>query len=238
MSEETKREKFKIDIDHEAFKPIGAFKLTTSSELGSLANEIFKTVFADYEGIIFEGANGGEPTYSLIFNHGKYDENERVGVMSAINDNSNVDNNAVNRVRRMDNIYRNGAKYLATEDLKDVVEKLLVSPLYNKGNPKWGQIVVDYSERAAYNIYNPNQMNQYTKINGISASRLASLIFGYKDDDDDTFDYDVKVLGGANAGFGGKPTNWILQISRASLQEVEELYRSFGYNTTTSQIIR
>lgn len=237
MSEE-KREKFKIELDNEVFKPIGAFKLTTSAELGSLANEVFKAVFADYEGIIFEGANGGEPTYSLIFNHGKYDEDERVGVESAITDKTEAGSDAISRVRRMDNIYRNGARYLATDDLKDVVEKLLISPLYNKGNPKWGQIVVEYSERAAYNIYNPNQMNQYTKINGISASRLASLIFGYKDDDGDIYDYDVKVLGGANAGFGGKPTNWILQISRASLQEVEELYKSFGYNTTTSQIIR
>ena len=237
MSEENKREKFKIDIEAEEFKPIGAFKLTTSAELGSLANQIFKEVFADYEGIIFDG-NPGEPTYSLIFNHGKYEDDERVGVESAVTDKSTAGNDAIGRIRRMDNIYRNGAKYIATEDLKDVVEKLLVAPLYNKGNPKWGQIVVDYSERAAYNIYNPNQMNQYIKINGISANRLASLIFGYKDDSDDTFDYEVRVIGGANAGFGGKPTNWILQISRASFNEVNELYKSFGYNTTTSQIIR
>ena len=46
MSEEKKREKFKIDPEAEDFKPIGAFKLTTSAELGSLANEIFRNVFA------------------------------------------------------------------------------------------------------------------------------------------------------------------------------------------------
>ncbi len=236
MSEE-KREKFKIELEPEEFKAIGAFKIATSAELGSLANEIFKTVFADYEGIIFDG-NAGEPTYSLIFNHGKYEDDERVGVKSALEISRKDTNDAIARVRTMDNIYRNAAKYIATDDLKDVVEKLLVAPLYNKGNPKWGQIVTDYAERAPYNIYNPNQMNTYTKINGISANRLASLIFGYKDNEGDTFDYEVRVIGGANAGFGGKPTNWILQISRASYNEVNELYKSFGYNTTTSNIIR
>ena len=236
MSEE-KREKFKIEIEAEDFNPIGAFKIITSSELGSKANEIFREVFADYEGIIFDG-NPGEPTFSLIFNHGKYDDDEMVGVVPAISDKANASGDPLGRVRRVDNMIVNAGKYLATEDLKDVVEKLLVSPLYNKGNPKWGQIVVDYSERAAYNIYNPNQMNQYTKINGISASRLASLIFGYKDDNDDTFDYEVRVIGAANSGLGGRPSNWVLQISRASYNEVNELYKSFGYNTVNSPIIR
>ena len=236
MSEE-KREKFKIDIEGEEFKPIGEFKIITSSELGSKANEIFKSTFADYEGIIFDG-NQGEPTFSLIFNHGKYDSDEIVGVVSAINDKINAGDDPLRRVRRMDNLLANAGKYFATDDLKDVVEKLLISPLYNKGNPKWGQIVVDYSERAAYNIYNPNQMNQYTKINGISASRLASLIFGYKDDAGDTFDYEVRVIGATNSGFGGRPSNWVLQISRASYNEVNELYKSFGYNTMNSPIIR
>jgi hypothetical protein len=242
MSKENvqKRDKFVIDIEPQEFSPIGAFKLTTSSDLGKLAYQVFSGAFEDFEGLIFEpGVNGGEPTYSLIFNHGKYDEDAVVGVVSAINqDKGEGSANPLDRIRRMDNVYANGAKYLATEDLKDVVEKLLVPGLYNNGKPKWGAIVVDYAERSQYNLYAPNAVTQYTKINGISAKRLASFIYGYEVDGD-KFDYEVRVVGPANTQMmGGKTINWVLQISRASLSEVTELYKAYGYNPTASNIIK
>ena len=239
-SKETKdREKFVIDIEPQDFSPIGAFKLTTSSDLGKLAYEIFSAAFEDFEGLIFEpGVNGGEPTYSLIFNHGKYDEDATVGVVSAIQQKEGSSANPLDRIRRMDNVYANGAKYLATDDLKDVVEKLLVPGLYNNGRPKWGAIVVDYAERSQYNLYSPNAVTQYTKINGISATRLASFIYGYKVDGDE-FDYEVRVVAPAsNQMMGGKTINWILQVSRASLAEVTELYKAYGYNPSSSNIIK
>jgi hypothetical protein len=240
MSKETEsREKFAIDIEPQDFSPIGAFKLTTSSDLGKLANEVFGAAFEDFEGVIFEpGVNGGEPTYSLIFNHGKYGEDAMVGVKSAIQDKGGDSANPLERIRRMDNVYANGAKYLATDDLKDVVESLLVPGLYNNGKPKWNAIVVDYAERSPYNLYSPNTVTQYTKVNGISAKRLASLIFGYEVNGD-KFDYEVRVVGPASAQMmSGKATNWVLQISRASLAEVTELYKAYGYNPSASNIIK
>ena len=241
MSKENEqtREKFAIDLEPQEFNPIGAFKLTTSSDLGKLAYEVFSAVFEDFEGLIFEpGVNGGEPTYSLIFNHGKYDDDATVGVKSAIQQKATDSANPLDRIRRMDNVYANGAKYLATEDLKDVVEKLLVPGLYNNGKPKWNAVVVDYAERSQYNLYNPNAVTQYTKINGISAKRLAGLIFGYEVEGD-KFDYEVRVVGPASTQMmGGKTTNWVLQISKASLAEVTELYKAYGYNPSASNIIK
>lgn len=237
MSENTeKQEKFEINIKPEEFKPIGEFKLTTSSDLGKAAYTIFKSAFADFEGVIFEPGNGSEPTFSLIFNHGSYGEDETVGVKSAMAvkaDSSSV----VDRIRTLDSLYKNGAKYVETQELKDVVEKLLVPNLYNGGKPKWGQIVVDFSERS-YSIYN-NQVVQYTKINGISAKRLVSWIFGSKVDGE-TFDYEVRVVGPATpaAPMGNRPNNWMLQISRASYEEVNALYQSYGIATSNSNIIR
>jgi hypothetical protein len=233
----SEREKFKINVEPEEFNPIGAFKLTTSSDLGKLAYQIFSTVFEDFEGLIFEPGNGGEPTYSLIFNHGTYDKDATVGVEPAIKQDSDNSNNPLDRVRRMDNAIRLGSKYLATEDLKDVVEKLLVPQLYNNGKIKWNQVVVEYAERSQMNLYNPNTVTQYTKINGISAKRLAGLIYGYKTDEDQ-FDYEVRVVGPATAQFNGRTNNWLLQISRASLAEVTDLYKSYGYNPSASNIIK
>jgi len=236
---ETNREPYALDFEPVDFNPIGAFKLTTSSDLGKLANEVFSAGFEDYEGIIFEpGVNGSEPTFELIFNHGKYADDAVVGVKSAIAADNSGSNNPLDRIRRMDNIYANGAKYIATEDLKDIVTKLLVPSLYKGGNIKWGQIVVEYAERSQYQMYNPNASTQYTKIRGISAKRLAAYLFGSKTEND-TYDYEVRVIGQSTAGLmGGKSSNWVLQISRASLAEVTELYKAYGFNPSASNIIR
>ena len=248
MSKENKtdRKPYELKFEPVEFSPIGAFKITTSSDLGKLANEVFKQSFVDYEGIIFDpGANGAEPTFELIFNHGKYEETDDTvfGVKSAIDADVAVGTNPLDKLRRIDNICANGAKYYATEDLKDVVTKLLVPSLYKGGNIKWNQIVVEYAERSPYQMYNNRADAQYTKIRGISAKRLAAFLFGFKTDNDE-YDYDIRVIGqsllGQNANFGtsAKASNWVLQISRASLAEVTELYKAYGFNPSASNIIR
>ncbi len=240
MSEETKREKFKINIEPEEFNAIGSFKLTTSSDLGKLAYQVFSSAFEDFEGLLFEPGNANqEPTYSLIFNHGNYGEDAIVGVKSAVDANSNAGTNPLDRVRRVDNMYRYGSKYLATQDLIDVVEPLLTRSLYNNGNIKWGAIVSEHAERSQYNLYNPNAITQFTKVIGISAKKLVSLIYGYNVDGD-KYDYTVNVLGAVNNGMimGNSNINYVLQINRASENEVVQLYKAYGYNPTASNIIK
>lgn len=231
------REKFKIDVEPADFGPVGEFKLTTTKQFGALVNEIFKEAFVDFEGVLFDpGSSTMEPTFSLVFNHGKYEEDERVGIKLAVADQGSADNNPVNRIRRMDNFYKNGAKFIATEDLQDVVEKILIPKFYNNGKINWGRIVLDYQE-PKYNMYGYQQNDQYTKIIGISPKRLATLVYGYKDNDtEDIYDYEVRFLGSLNLGFGNNQS--VLQILRASANEVNNLYKTFGYNVTNSNIIR
>lgn len=245
MSKENEtRKKYEINFEeHAEFSPIGAFKLITSTELAELANEVFVGAFKDFEGLKFEppATPKDEPTFTMYFNHGTYPEEDEngqkviLGVTPAVKNDGNGSTNPVEKLRRFDNMISNGAKYLATEDLKDVVETLLTPPLYKGGNIKWNQIVSELSIR---NQYNYNSYTQYTIVKGISISRLAALIFGDKIDDDH-YDYTVNVLSPINAGpMGGQAYNWILQINRASSNEVAKLYKSFGCYTTTDNIIR
>ena len=235
---EDTRERFEIELEENLeFKPIGEFKITTSSDLAALANEVFKNIFEDYNGIIFEPS--GEPSFSLIFDHKDHDEDATVGVRPMFNSKIADKADVVERLRQRDNMYNYGAKYEATEDLKDAVEKLLVPNLYNGGKPRWGQIIADFSERSGYNIYNQGVIEQYTKVSGISAKRLVALLYGYKDEEGDTYDYEVRVLGKAGiSAFNGASNNWTIQISRASFAEVNALFKSYGYNPNNSQIIR
>ena len=244
MSEEvreTERTKYSIDIEPDDFNPIGEYKLVSSSELGLLAYEVFKSAFADFEGVIFEPGNGNiEPTYSLLFNHGKYGEDEVVGVRRSI-DISKVDPDSVlARTRFRDSLGRDGDKYLITDDGKDVVEPLLTNPMFNRGKPKWNQIVTEYSDRPnGFYGYAP-QTPQYTKVSYISISRLASLIFGRKNSETkDIYDYEARVIGTTSQARPGMPaSDFMLMITRASTNEVNATYKKLGFSIANTNIIR
>lgn len=237
MSEATtqsERKKYKLTMDdHYSFNPIGEFKLLPSTELGRLAYPIFKAAFADFEGMIFE-YNNGNPSMSLLFNHGKYDD-EVVGVKRTVEGKNNSDS-VLERTRFRDNVIRYGDRYYITDDLKDVIEYLLTNQAYNNGKPKWGTIVTEYSENRGW--YQPNA-TQYTKVSQISLNRLASLLFGRKDPNtDDKFDYEVRLLGSLNTIQGMPASDYMLQITKASTNEVNEVYKKLGFSMMSSNIIR
>lgn len=232
-----KRDPYKINIENDPFNPIGEYKLITSTELGQLASSIFKSAFADFEGVIFEPGNGAEPTFSLIFNHGKYNDDEIVGVKRSIDTKADGDD-VISLMRHRDRLGREGDKYLITDDGKDVIEQLLTPAAYNSGKPRWNQIVSEFSESQGY-YYNP-QVPQYTKISQISLKRLVTLIYGYKDAiTNDIYDYEVRIVGATGAPSPNMPaSSYMLQISRASTNEVNNTYRKLGYSIASSNIIR
>jgi len=259
MSEDNKevkeaREKFVIEEVNEEFNPIGSFKLITSDELGKLASELFKGIFIDCEGVKFNpGGKNEEPTYSLIFNHGKYDEatlkteGKVLGIKSALVE-TNDSSDPLEKMRMMYKITNSTTRYLATDDLSDVVEKLIAQSqkYYNFTTHKvnWKNIMIEFSEQARSGFYSSKPI-QFTAVEGISAKKLVQLIYGTKskekDGNKDEYDYSVSVLMAAPNGYfvqNNQPSNWILQINRASGKEVTELYNKFGYNTSSSTIIR
>jgi len=241
----TERTEYKIQIEADPFNPVGEYKLVSSTELGAMAYAIFKEAFADFEGVIFEDPryqqqNGGELVYSLLFNHGKYTEEDKpIAVQRSIDSDKTNMNSVVDRIRFTDSLYRNGDKYLITEDGKDVIKPLLTRLAFNNGKPKWNQIVTEYAERQN-NYYWNTAATQYTKITGISATRLASLIFGRNDKETgDVYDYGVIALGPASpASINGVVSDYMLQITRASTNETKAVYKKLGYSTAQTNIIR
>lgn len=236
----TKRVPFEITVDEPLdFEAIAVTKFITSTELAKAASELFKGVFADVEGCIFEAGNGGEPTLSIIFNHGDYSGSnlpvgcERIG-------GKQTGSNILDKTRNRDRQLKEGDRYYLTEDGKDAVISLLSPRYYNNGNPNWKIICTEWTERSATNYYTNVQNPQYTKVNFIDLRKICGLLYGTKIDDDHV-DYDVKIASVMNpGGYPGMTNNsvYMLNITRASSKEVEKTYTKLGFGAIGSSIVR
>ena len=241
QNEETKRKKFKIEVDTPAeLHAIAETAYLSSNDFCKMVSELFKATFVDFEGCIFEAGNGGEPTISLLFNHGQYDEDaitacERAG--GKVSGSSIID-----RTRNRDRQMSEGDRYYLTEDGKDVFCKLLTARAFNNGNPDWKRLVSEWQDRSISTMYNYGQLPQYTKVSNISLSRLCSLIYGNKKDNDPV-EYDVRIATALTpVGYpqNGMPmnVNYMLTVTVVSSSEVAKIYEKLGYGTMGAHIVR
>lgn len=237
------RKTFKIELeDRLPFDAIAESKYLTSNELTKMTSELFKTVFADYEGCIFDTSNG-EPTICLIFNHGKYDEDAVVACERAGNKASG--SSILDRSRNRDRQLQEGDRYYLTDDGKDVISSLLTPRAYNNGNPNWKHIIAEYTDRNIMNMYQYQQLPQYTKVSFIDLRNLCKLLFG-EDVNGDPVDYSVVIAssltpnGYQPMGSAGVPVNmnYMLNITRASAKEVVAVYEKLGFGTMGTNIVR
>lgn len=240
QNEETKRKKYEIELEKPVDLPaIAKTAYLSSNDLCKMVSELFKAAFADFEGCFFDATNG-EPSVSLLFNHGKYDEDavtacERVGgKMSG--------SSLIDRTRNRDRQMIEGDRYYLTEDGKDVISTLLTGRAFNNGNPNWKMLVSEWQDRSVSTMYNYGQTPQYTKVSNISLQRLCSLIFGKKNEDNDYVEYDVRVTMPLTAM--GYPQNmnmnknYLLTITVVSSNEVAKVYEKLGLGTVGAHIIR
>lgn len=238
------RKKLRINFD-EADRPVfpGIAKTAyiTSNELCKLVSELMKSVFVDFEGCFFEATSGGEPTISLLFNHGMYEDNqivacERVGGKKS-------GNGVLDRTRNRDRQLNEGDRYSLTEDGKDIIESILNPRMYNNGNIDWKRITSEWTDRSAVNIYNTMPAQQYTKVSFIDLKRVCALIYGSKKDGDEVA-YDVRIAAPLTPmGYGFQQQqmvnmNYMLNIICVSATQLSKIYEKLGYGGIGAQIIR
>ena len=227
----TERERFEIELDENlVFPSIADTAYMTSVELCKLTSELFKNIFADYEGCIFDAVNGTEPTISLLFNHGDYTGSD-MPVACELLTGKNVGSVVIDRIRRMDSLKLEGDRYFLTDDAKDAISDLLTEKFYNNGKPNWKQITSEFQDRSnSYGgYYGYQQVPVYTKVSGISIKRLCRLLFGAKINGME-FEYDARIATAMNAGFGAAPqnTNYLMYISKISKDELSKVFEKVG----------
>lgn len=237
------RKRFKIELEeHAPFNGIAETSYITSNEILKLVSEVFRGVFADFEGCMFEPTNDGEPTIALLFNHGKYNvDGEKISVACEKAGGKESGYTVIDRSRYRDRQMLEGDRYYLTEDGKDAFAPLLVTKRYNNGNPNWKYIVSEFTERTPYNMYNQSQPVQYTKVSGISLDRMCGLLFGTKMEDD-YYEYKAQIVGTltppANIYMAPVTCNYMLTVTRVSSKQVSEAYRKAGFGNVNAYIVR
>jgi hypothetical protein len=244
------RKKFTIELtEHESYDAIAQSMYLTSTELCHYTSDLFRSVFADFEGCVFETINQGKgmpvmPTISLFFNHKPAVAGEvRACELPGANSTGST---VIDAMHQRDRRLTIGDRYHITQDGKDVFETLLFPYLYNNGKINWGQIVSECTENATQSsmfAYGGYHQPQYTKISGIDPNRLVDLIFGNKDKDGNKVEYNVSILTVLNpaqyANIGSTNMNYLLNISRVSEKELDELCNKMGLgNMFGARIIR
>ena len=235
-SQRPERKPFKIELSEFAeFKGMATTMFISSNELGKLVSDLFHDIFADFEGCIFEIPQNSQlpPYYSLIFNHGDYDDKAIVACERA-NGAKNSDNDVLARIRYRDAQLTNGDRFILNEDGKDAIKPLLLHRIFNNGNPNWKTITGDFTE-GNQGLYG-YQGRQYTKVSFIDPDRLCSLLYGSKDGDSNV-DYHVSIFGPMNNFAGQMSSNFMLSVIRVSEKEVGSTYEKLGL-ASTSRIIK
>lgn len=239
------RKRFKIELEeHAPFNGIAETSYITSNEILKLVSEVFRGVFADFEGCLLETTNNneGEATVALLFNHGNYDEkDEDVHIACEKAGGKTCGNTLLDRSRFRDRQLTEGDRYYLTEDGKDAITPLLTVKRYNNGNPNWKYIVSEFFERTPNNMYNQGRMPQYTKVSGISLDRLCTLIFGAKMEDD-FYEYKATIVGAltppANYYMMPVTSNYMLTVTRVSSKQVAKAYEKAGFGNVNAYIVR
>lgn len=234
QNEGTVREKFKFDIvEFEKFDSIAQTAFISSNDFLKKISEFFKGIYADFEGCILETTNGGEPTVSLIFNHGNYPDDAIRACEPAGGKTSG--NTLIDRTRNRDRQLSEGDRYYLTKDGMDGITPYLTTRSYNNGKPNWKLLVSEFQERNVQYMYGTNPATQYTKVSNLSLTRLCGLLFGV-DVDDDHFEYQVNVTlpvtnpaVGMPAMMGNANMNYMLTILRVSSKVLNNIYQKLGY---------
>lgn len=244
--EKEKRQPFKFTIKEEdklVFPEIGEFAFTTSSDLTKIVDELFH-VFDDFANIKYipsRTVNGVfyEPSFTIAFKNNIYPKDSKIihGVEPAIKE---IENGAdyVQMIQTIDNRKQNAGKFIATEDLKDIIKKYL-SPIYfNNGKINWGRICNNIALPTNNTLYARNY-TQYTVFEGLAARNFVHLLYK-KTDPDARYTYII------NQGIPqqmvdnfGRPMNtdnYTLQICRTNVKNFDALMKYYGMNNNDGWI--
>lgn len=242
---EAKRDPYKVEVTPLDFNEDCSTKYISSREFCKLTNEYFRLAFADYDGSTFDFIQGA-PSVTLYFNHTKPVADGVYACERASE--KTYGNTVIDKNRGRDMQMREGDRYHVTDDGKDLIQPILLPRYFNNGNPKWKEIVADFSERTGGSLYmGNNNVRQLTKIIGIDPKAICAILWGKeadsKKDEHNYLDYGIAVLRDMTipngmAMPGNQNPNYALAITRAYISNIQSTYEKFGITALGSNIIR
>ena len=241
QEEEKKDVKYNISIDPIAFGGICTDKYLKGTEFCKILYKIFKAVYADFYGATFDTIPGTNKfMISLYFDHEIHDGDSLPCAVSKVTDEERTENATLNSIRRFQRRNTEGDRYHLTPEGKEGIKKFLMdqrlasniykSTGYNKVSPDWKKISIEVADAS----YGGNFSRQLTKVSYLDCEKLASMIWGSKEneasnDPDDVIEYGVRIANSfpTYGGYNSSP-EYLLEIKRISRKHIVNLCQSFG----------
>jgi len=241
-TQEKKEVKFDISIKPLNFGGICSDKYIRSDKLAKIVSDIFKHTFADSYGATFDLIPGTNRfMISVYFDHDIHDGSNLPCALTKVADNEKTKNDIINSIRQLQRRNTEGDKYHLTEEGKAGIKKFLfdqrnVSKIYkssgyNKVDINWKEVTAEVYDP----IYGSNFPKQLTKVSWIDCDKIASLIWGDKEnpeseDPNDILEYAVSAIKSYPNVYAGVSSNtdYLLQIKRVSRKNLIDLCESFG----------
>lgn len=245
INEANEDSKLTIEVEaNEEFNALSESVYMRSSQFGMLVNQLFQSVFADYEGCRIEiDPSTNSPMVTAVFNHL---EKASGGMSFACTKDidTKTKNEVVSRLRRFNNRMLNGDQYMLTTDGQDALEEFMMDlpKIMTKDRKiRWENCVANVG-----NSNNPMMMNnqQYTIVSFLDINKLAKKIFGENSEDGGHWLYFTTILhsvpGNAQVFNGNLSRDFSIEIKRINDKRTEDIARTLGYavNVNGLDIIR
>lgn len=207
-----------------SFDPVGDIKITTTTELSKIVNDIFSQVFADYYGcslkVQFQPERQAYIVVPKLFF--KVMKNYEAGKTYAFNTlGAKPNDDMIGRVQRVSQSAASGSKALITDDGKSVLEDFLITPAVKANNFDWNSA---FSTIAT-------DSDTFIQVFKLDINKFITTIFGDTDETGSKEYYQITPTGVVGTANQYKtPDNWSLFILR--LNHVNEAYAAelLGFN--------
>ena len=230
-----KPETLDIQIEqHLKFNSIADICYMSSVEFCELVSAAFKQIFSDWDGckmVPVPNSNQGQLQMQFFFNHREGDAPE--GMYKACSRDTNVQakSDTLAAIRRRDYYMSNGDRFHLTEDGKSALAKFFFdgATVFNRdGSIKENSVTSEVHDGAG-DFMSTSIPQQLTMVSFIDPIKVATFLFGSKDDNGDGWVYNITPKRSMNTGYyGTNNANYVLSIERISVEQTKKLAASYG----------
>ena len=243
MSEEAKKSSttgLKLEvIEHEPFVEDGSVKILTGNEfILNYVEPIFSNTFSDYYGAKFELTNNNALMLSIYFDRYDHGADECVATTRTPNNGADgIKNKVILETRQFSIRNKYSDRYFLTDDGMSFFDDLFMPNAINKRNGKvnYGNCITTISMNNNFG-YVANGGFQLTKVSFVDPTRIASELFGRKDDNGNNYIYKVGVSNVIGNPYD-RNTDFLIMITRLNMTAYSQLCNKLGINNN-SGIVR
>lgn len=250
--QQEKKEKFEeidLNIDPEVFPGLHKLFFTTTTKLAMNLNNIFYSIFSDYNGMKIGTDQTGQSLYATLFflpgtrsPHASVKTVEGTRQINVVNKNANI----VERQKALSNLSRRQQNYCLTDQARKFLAKFVCNYRIahdNRPRPlvdrvKWNEIESEVSEpqnSSFLNLPQNTQMQTYLAIRYISLEKLFGAIYGTATEDGDELQYQVQITGNIPT-VAGRQSAKLLSVSCLNVNMLKPVIEELGYQTNVSNL--